>query len=71
MHRVKTMEEGLKLLLSVYGNEREKPFVFTSSDNGASILDANYEKLKDKFYFLMQDVRDVSIIIWIKIISVI
>ena len=51
MHRVKTMEEGLKLLLSVYGNEREKPFVFTSSDNGASILDANYEKLKDKFYF--------------------
>ena len=51
MHRVKTMEEGLMLLLSVYGNENEKPFVFTSSDNGASILDANYDKLKDKFYF--------------------
>lgn len=50
LHRVKTMEEGLELIINIYGNEQYKPFIYTSSDNGASLVDNNYDRLKDKFY---------------------
>ena len=51
IHRVGTMEEGLELLLEKYGSEEEKPFVYTCSDDIASLLDLNYDRLIDKFYF--------------------
>lgn len=51
IHRVDNMENGLKLLLCKYGNERKKPFVYTCSDEIASLLDLNYNKLIDKFFF--------------------
>jgi len=51
LHLVETNEDGLELLLKEYGNESSKPFVFTSDDQMTSILDNNYNKLKDKFVF--------------------
>ena len=51
LHRVDNMEEGLKVLLDEYGNEKEKPFVYTCSDEIASLLDLNYNRLIDKFFF--------------------
>ena len=51
LHRVDDMEDGLKILLDLYGNEKEKPFVYTCSDEIASLLDLNYDRLIDKFFF--------------------
>ena len=51
LHRVKTSEEGYEILLSEYGNEKEKPFIFCSDDKNASYLDQHYDELKDKFIF--------------------
>ena len=51
LHRVDNMEDGLKVLLDEYGNENEKPFVYTCSDEIASLLDLNYNLLIDKFFF--------------------
>lgn len=51
LHRVDSMEDGLKILLDLYGNEKEKPFVYTCSDEIASLLDLNYDRLVDKFFF--------------------
>lgn len=51
LHRVENMEDGLNILLKVYGNEDFKPFVYTCSDEIASLLDLNYDRLIDKFFF--------------------
>lgn len=51
IHRVDTMEEGLDVLLQLYGKEKEKPFVYTCSDEIASLVDLNYDRLIDKFFF--------------------
>lgn len=51
LHRVKTREEGYKLLLEKYSNEEYKPFVLCSDDNGTSFLDQHYNEMKDHFYF--------------------
>ena len=51
LHRVSTCEEGYKLLLSEYGKEDLKPFIFCSDDNSTSFLDKHYEELKDSFFF--------------------
>lgn len=51
LHRVDNMEDGLKVLLDEYGNEKEKPFVYTCSDEIASLLDLSYNLLIDKFFF--------------------
>ena len=51
LHHVKSLEEGYKLLLSEYGNEEYKPFVYCSDDTTESFLDQHYDELKDKFYF--------------------
>lgn len=50
-HLVTTVAEGLELLTKEYSNEDCKPFVYSSSDDVASIVDLNYERLIDKFYF--------------------
>lgn len=51
LHVVRNREEGLKILLSMYGNEEFKPFLFCSDDITTSFLDAHYDELIDKFYF--------------------
>lgn len=51
LHLVDSNEEGLELLISKYGNEKEKPFVLTSDDQMTSLLDNNYNFLKNKFIF--------------------
>lgn len=51
LHLVDSNKEGLDLLIKEYGNEKEKPFVLTSDDQMTSLLDKNYNSLKDKFIF--------------------
>ena len=48
---VKTVEEGYSVLLEKYGKENVKPFIFSCDDWVESILDMNYDTLKNKFYF--------------------
>lgn len=48
---VKTMEEGLDYLLHTFGNEDNKPFLYTSDDGIGSFLDLNYNVLIDHFHF--------------------
>lgn len=51
LHLVKTKEEGLQLLLNLYGNEPVKPFLYTASDDITSLLDLHYDELIGKFFF--------------------
>ena len=51
LHHVDSLEEGYKLLLSEYGDEEFKPFVYCSDDTTESFLDQHYDELKDRFYF--------------------
>ena len=51
LHQVKSKEEGYNLLLSVYGDENERPFVYSCSDDIESFLDLHYDELKPRFYF--------------------
>lgn len=48
---VQTVEEGYQTLLEKYADEQEKTFVFSCDDWVESILDTNYDVIKDKFYF--------------------
>ena len=43
-------EDCVRILLDHFSTEREKPVIISCSDKFASILDLNYDKLKDKFY---------------------
>ncbi len=47
---VPSFKESFQILLS-YKDAQCKPFVYTSDDNHQSLLDMNYEELKDYFYF--------------------
>lgn len=48
---VKTIEEGYEILLSKFSGEKEKPFVYTCSDDIESFLDLHYNEIVDQFYF--------------------
>lgn len=48
---VKDREEGYNLLLEYFGDEKLKPYIFTSDDITTSFLDQRYDLLKDKFIF--------------------
>lgn len=48
--KVNSFEESFKTLMS-FRNEKCKPFIYTSDDNHQSLLDINYDRLKDYFYF--------------------
>lgn len=49
---VDTPEEGIKLIISKFGgNKEKKSFILTGDDVTVSLLDKNYDKLKDYFYF--------------------
>ncbi len=45
------LENGIQYILSKFGDEQEKPFIFATSDDTVSCLDLHYDELKDKFYF--------------------
>ena len=51
LHWVKSIEEGYEVLLSNYGNEPLKPFIYTCSDDTESFLDLHYNELIEHFYF--------------------
>lgn len=51
LHWVRSIEEGYQVLLSNYGNETLKPFVYTCSDDSESFLDLHYDELIEHFYF--------------------
>lgn len=51
LHICKTLEEGLDLILSVYGNEVLKPFIYNGGEDPGILLDNRYDEIKDKFYF--------------------
>lgn len=51
LHCVKSIEEGYQVLLSNYGNEALKPFIYTCSDDTESFLDLHYNELIKHFYF--------------------
>lgn len=51
LHLVNTEEEGLELIIREYGHEELKPFILVGTDNAVSLLDDNYNRLKDHFYF--------------------
>lgn len=49
--RFADMEEALAYIESEYGNEELKPFILTGGDNTTQLLDENYDRLNNKFYF--------------------
>lgn len=51
LHRVKTREEGYKILMSNYSQEEYKPFVLCSDDKSTSFLDQHYDEMKEHFIF--------------------
>lgn len=51
VHIVKYDDEAVKLLIDKYGNETNKPFVYVGDDWNNRLLDQNYDKLIDHFYF--------------------
>lgn len=52
IHEVNTPEEGLEFIIEHYGNEKScKPFIYSSSDDICQLLDNNYDRLKESFFF--------------------
>ena len=48
---VDTIEDGFRLMIEKYGNEKEKPFVISSDDKSESFLDLHHNELIDRFIF--------------------
>ncbi len=51
IHFFRTIKEGLDYMISHFGCENEKPFVYNGSDDVALLLDEHYDELVDHFYF--------------------
>ena len=51
IYHVSSADEGLEFIVKTWGNEPEKPFIYTSYDYTTMLLDQRYDELKDKFYF--------------------
>lgn len=51
LHYVKSKEEGLELIIDKYSNEKKHPFIYTGSDDIESLIDLNYNRLIQHFYF--------------------
>lgn len=51
LYQFTTMEEGLDFIISRYGDDEKKPFILTGADNTTQLLDENYNRLIDKFFF--------------------
>lgn len=58
---VDDLEEAVHLLLDKYGNESNRPFIFTCDDTATDFLNDKYDWLKDHFYFFNSgDSRKIS-----------
>ncbi len=51
LHVCKTLDEGLDLIISEYGNETLKPFIYNGGEDPGMLLDNKYDEIKDKFFF--------------------
>ena len=52
IHKVDSAKSGRELSVDKYGNEKDcKPFIYSSSDDICQLLDENYDRLKDSFFF--------------------
>lgn len=47
-----SFDAALEYLVQNYSNEEFKPFIYNGTDESTLLLDNNYEKLKDHFYFM-------------------
>lgn len=46
-----SIKENYEILVSKFGGQENKPFVFTTDDANEQMLDENYDELKDCFFF--------------------
>lgn len=51
LYIVDDIDSGFSLIIEKFSDEEYKPFIYTSDDVITSLLDVNYEQLKEKFYF--------------------
>lgn len=50
-YQVDSAEAGLEFITNKWGNEPEKPFIYTMDDYTTMLLDQRYDELSKKFYF--------------------
>ena len=50
-HEVKNVNEGMELILSLYGNNPKKNIISTDNDEIVTLLNANRERIEDKFFY--------------------
>ena len=50
-YQVDSAEAGLEFIIKTWGNEPEKPFIYTMDDYTTMLLDQRYGELSKKFYF--------------------
>lgn len=46
-----TYDAGIEYIITTYSKETEKPFLLTGSDKIIAVIDRNYNRLLEKFYF--------------------
>lgn len=51
LHIVENLNEGLNVIITNYGSEEKKPFIFTCDDTATDFLNLKYDLLKDNYYF--------------------
>ena len=51
LYQVNSAEEGLEFIIKTWGNEPEKPFIYTMDDYTTMLLDQRYDELSSKFFF--------------------
>ena len=51
LHNADSIEDGLEYIISTYSLEKEKPFLLTGSDKIIAVIDRNYNRLIEHFYF--------------------
>ena len=49
LYNVKSIEDGLDLIIERFGNEPNKPFLFTDRDDVMGLIDRRYNELIEKF----------------------
>ena len=50
VYSVNTAEEGLDLIISIFGHESKKPFLYTDMDYAMALIDKKLDDLKDRFF---------------------
>lgn len=51
LHIADSIEDGLDYIIIEYSHDGKKPFLLTGSDKIIAVIDHNYNRLIDKFYF--------------------